>query len=323
MTSTLASLRRNCSDVLPPDFRIERELGRGSNNKVFRVTWDGATRVLRVPRRRSDTQQAGSAAWEALCTARAAHLNVAPTVHDMWFMRHAEGRWASGLYMVLEAFPMDLEHALFAKETHDTMLAQRAAVGDALVEALATLADDGMFVFDLKPSNIVVRLPPEAPVTVRLIDFGRDFCEWAGEGARAHPDMRAPTIDFVTRTLVARDGVADPALVAHLLTVSMVVQLSATVTRALHDDRHQHRMSRAQRVRIHPVAPHATRLLDSMRGENVAVVRQVLRSDDVRGVLQHYHGRRDAGTRRTLRYARDAAGRTLTPSTRAPGDGAR
>ena len=34
------------------------------------------------------------------------------------------------------------------------------------------------------------------------------------------------------------------------------------------------------------------------------VVREVLRVDEVRGVLHHYHGRRYAGTRRTLRLAR-------------------
>ena len=34
------------------------------------------------------------------------------------------------------------------------------------------------------------------------------------------------------------------------------------------------------------------------------IVREVLRTDEVRGVLRHYHGRRDSGTRRTLGWAR-------------------
>ena len=40
-----------------------------------------------------------------------------------------------------------------------------------------------------------------------------------------------------------------------------------------------------------------SRLLDGMQGRNVALARSVLRMDDVRGVLRHYH---DVGTRDAL-----------------------
>ena len=50
-------------------------------------------------------------------------------------------------------------------------------------------------------------------------------------------------------------------------------------------------------------APVAGDLIRSMQGRNVALLREVLRTDEVRGVLRHYHGRRDAGTKRTLRFA--------------------
>ena len=83
----------------------------------------------------------------------------------------------------------------------------------------------------------------------------------------------------------------------------MLVQLAAYDVQ-LHSDRSRHRLGRDEREAINGIARHARTLLDSMQGRNVRLVRTVLRSDDVRGVLQHYHGRRNAGTRRTLRFAR-------------------
>ena len=62
-------------------------------------------------------------------------------------------------------------------------------------------------------------------------------------------------------------------------------------------------MTEDERREINFLAPLATTLMGSMRGSNVALVRHVLRDDEVRGVMRHYHGRRDSGTRRTFRYA--------------------
>ena len=61
-------LNAKVSEVLPKDFELHEELGKGSNNKVFRVTWNGDEVILRTPRRQSDTQQRGSAKWEYLHT---------------------------------------------------------------------------------------------------------------------------------------------------------------------------------------------------------------------------------------------------------------
>ena len=69
--------------VLPDDVSVGDELGKGTNNKVLRCMWKGERCVLRVPRRRSDTQQRGSAAWELRHTLRASELAVGPRVlHD-------------------------------------------------------------------------------------------------------------------------------------------------------------------------------------------------------------------------------------------------
>ena len=291
-------MERRTVDALPADFKVHHELGKGSNNRALRVTWKGHDRILRVPRRHSDTQQRGNAKWEFLHTARASQLGAAPALYDAWYCRHAEGEWPSGLYLVMEYFPHDLERLL----EHDSplVLTHKAALGTAIVRTLEVLAHDRMFVYDLKPSNVVVRLEASATPTVRIIDFGRDFCEWKDASRDDDElDVNTPTIDMLARLVKG-----NAALVHHILFATMVVQLSATTSRRLYEDRRQHRLCRAERLDINPIVPYAVRLLESMQGCNLRRVRTLLRTDNVRGVLRHYHGRRNAGTRRTLAYAR-------------------
>ena len=71
-------------------------------------------------------------------------------------------------------------------------------------------------------------------------------------------------------------------------------------------------MGGEQRAGINPLASRAAALLAGMQECNIALVRDVLRADEVKGVLRHYHSRRNAGTKRTLRLARGAEG-CLTP----------
>lgn len=282
-------------DVLPSDFEVLETLGKGSNNRALRVTWEGATRVMRVPRRRSDTQRRGSAYWEYAHTARAAELGCGPALHAAWYARHADGDWTSGLYLVMDEYPYDLETLFEDEEARERVLELRPAISDALAGVLERLARDRLFVFDLKPTNVVVSLAPE--VDVRVIDYGRDFCEWGG--GRGELDVRTPHVDMAERLA---DGDAERA--THVLFATMLVQLAATTARCLYDDRHDHRMDREARAEINPAAPLARALLDGMRRGNVALVREMLRADEVCAVLQHYNGRRNAGTGRTLRFAR-------------------
>lgn len=290
---------------LPEGLVVEKEIGKGSNNKVFACTTaDGTECVLRAPRRRSDTQQRGSAVWEFRHTLKASQLGVGPTVYHAWCARHATGRWPSGLYVVTERFSHDLDDVLLVRdEMRDDYLARCDEVGDALVECLKTLSDALIFVYDLKPSNVVVDLDGDSART-KIIDFGRDFCEWAG--CEQDPESRTPIVDMLRKRVRARDGEGRTvdAVVSHVLFAAMLVVLSATTTYRLHDERTEHRMGAAERQKVHPVAARTRDLLDSMQGQNLALLREVLRSDDVRGVLRHYHGRRNAGTRRTLRLAR-------------------
>lgn len=288
---------------IPTDMQVRRELGKGSNNKVFAATWKDYEVVLRAPRRKSDTQQKASAIWEFRHTLKASQLGVGPLVYDAWYAKHAKDEWPSGLYVITERLDCDLHTALCDDAGMRQHVLQHVDVlGDALVACLRTLANNFVFVYDLKPSNIMVRVR-DGGVDVRVIDFGRDFCEWAG--CEHDPDSRTPIVDMLRKRLIARDGAQyDPKLVPHLLFVSMLLVLSATTTHILHEDRVEHRMSADGRAKAHPVAAQARSLLDTVQGRNLALVREVLRTDEVRGVLRHYHGRRNAGTRRTLRYAK-------------------
>jgi len=362
---------RHMSDVLPPDFAIHKVLGVGANNRALRVQWDGAVRVLRVPRRSSDTRQRGNAKWEFAHTARASMLKCAPTLYRGWYLRHAEGaKWPSGLYLLMEYFAHDLDKVFHDKSMWDRALAHRANIGRGIVDALTKLSSDELLVYDLKPSNVVLSFDDDdddeeedddddggggasdgarptrhaqrraratktnargaaandrrrrsgsgsgSGVTVRIIDFGRDFCEWGGN--KTERDRSTPIIDILRRTIVA-EGVnasGNAALVTptkgssyvddrlqHALFATMLVNLAATTTRHLYQARKRTRMPKELRQDINPVAPSCHSFLSSMQGRNVRLLRLALRYDEVRGVLEHYHGRRNAGTRRTLQFA--------------------
>ena len=273
--------------------------------------------MLRAPRRRSDTQQWGSALWEFRQTLRAAQLGVAPAVHHACYARHAAGEWTSGLYLVMDRYQCTLEEAICndgnrreALLRDDGALAKRIAA--QIVDGLVKLADDLMFVYDLKPSNIVVYVDVQKDdVRARIVDFGRDFCEW--DTRRCDPTARTPILTGL-RTLVegrekarAERGETPcdvDAIVRHVLFATMLVQLASTSTYNLYEDRDRHRLGAPERATANLFAPYARKLLDSMQGGNIALVRWVLRCDDVRGVMRHYHGRRNSGTARCLSLAR-------------------
>ena len=82
---------------IPHDLEVHEELGKGSNNKVFAATYKGEDVVFRVPRRRSDTQQHGSAHWEYQHMKLASECNVAPkfTPRGTPVTPHVSGRRVS------------------------------------------------------------------------------------------------------------------------------------------------------------------------------------------------------------------------------------
>ena len=296
---------------IPENWEVGEKLGKGANNTVYSVSVDGSEYALRTPRRRSDTQQRGSAIWEFRHTLKAAHLGVGPHVSRAFLAKHAKGKWPSGLYMVTERFQHDLDSALLDEpDLRAKAMTHRDALGNAIVECLQNLAKELIFVYDLKPSNIMVKLPDgdeDGEVKVRMIDFGRAFCEWAGETER-DPESQTPIVDMLRKRIRARDPeLSDKEvdeLVSHVLFATMLVQIAATMTRVIRDDRGSLRIDVAARRELNVVSAKAKELLDGMQGRNIRLIRQVFRMDSVRTVMGHYHGRRDAGTRRTFRYAR-------------------
>ena len=97
--------------VLPPELTIPEaeELGKGSNNRVVEASWKGEPCAFRLPRRKSDTQQKGSAKWEFAQTLRASQLGLSPDIYAAWYAKHGARGFPSGLYMVTEVFDCDME----------------------------------------------------------------------------------------------------------------------------------------------------------------------------------------------------------------------
>lgn len=286
----------------------EKTIGKGANNKVFVLIKNKVKLVLRAPRRRSDTQERGSALWEFRQTLKAAQLGVAPTIHDAWYARHAKGEWTSGLYLVMDRYECSLEDAIVDDaEKRSVLLKDEGRIGKQIasqvVQGLEKLANSLLFVYDLKLSNIVIRLDEEkGEATARIVDFGRDFCEWS-TGCN-DPLERSPIIDGLRRLVKQRgreENVDD--VVRHVLFAAMLIQLSATTTYGIYQDRHAHKMDADTRKEMNLFAPYAETLLQSMMEDNISLLRWVLRDDDVRGVLRHYNTRRKSGTGRSLRFA--------------------
>ena len=301
----VAAFDRHQCDVV-----VREELGRGANNGAYAAARedddDGTCRAARAaPAQRhaaKGQRPVGAAAHAARRRDRRGARRARRVVRAPRARRVDVG--ALPAVRTLPARPRDRprRHAR-AAERGDR--ARRRARRRAL--ALPARARRGAL-YDLKASNVVC-FGADGGVVARIIDFGRDFSEWDDEAVRAAAaDARAPCI-AMARALVARrwpdaDAATRDAVLTHALHATMMVVLSATLTRTLHEERDRHRMGAAERLSAHPLAQPVNALLDDTRGCDLAVVRALLRHDEVRSVLRHYHGRRSAGTRRTLALAR-------------------
>ena len=307
---------------VPADITVGACIGKGSNNRVFRATLasaggEGHDVAFRVPRRGSDTQQGGSAFWERTCMLRASELGVHPHVHKAWTAKHAHKEWPSGLYTVCDMYDHDLEDVIYDEDLRADFGLRGGSdnVAQGIFRCLQTLAGESMFLFDLKASNIVLRKDSEGAIDVRILDFGTDFCEWTPPPHVGHMEEMRPRSHVIS---VVRQAIRDractssgrpsedeDALCAHILLAVMLVITSATISFNLYHDRREHKMSQAVRVQANPMLALTRDYVASMRGMDVRILKRVLREDAVRGVLRHYHGRRNSGTRRTLMFATD------------------
>lgn len=286
-----------CED---PTFEIDvlGELGKGANNVVLHVRMkDDRELAFRVPRTKSDTQQRGSAKWEAIFSILASQMGVAPKLHSVWFKRHRERKWKSGLYMLSDLYPYEMEYMMTSQRWRDAWLANKDDVGKQLLAHLKTLSDKHILAYDVKPSNVVLKENGSGGFDARIIDFGTDFVE--RRNGSDELDRSSPVVDFV-----ARLAGEDDALVSHLLFATMLLILSATITVRLRSERYRQNLSLDTRKQLHPLAETTADFLASMQGKHRKMLREVLRHDEIRGVLRHYHSRRNAGTERTFKYAK-------------------
>lgn len=292
-TATSELRRAEASDALPKQLKIDfsKRLGRGANNVVYKGTFGETSVAVRLPATKADTQCYSRAAKEAALALKAAELQAGPKVLDAWYVRHGNDRIKSGLGMVLQLLDVELNKILLLGEPGEA-----AQAVEGTLRALNALASEGIVLTDLKPQNVMVKPPIRggAP-TVRIIDFGSEFAEAPFAPFRS---SECPLLGFLHDTITE-----DPKLQQHLIASAMLVQLSATTTRDLHS-RFQRRLKRPVKTPVSALAAATAKHLDGMRLSNIAFVRQLLRQDAFKGVLRHYAGRHNAGTGRTLRFAR-------------------
>ena len=145
----------------------------------------------------------------------------------------------------MERFESDMETVLCEdRDAIPRMVAARAAVEAEVVRCLSELARAHLFVYDLKPSNMVVRFRDDGGADVRVIDFAATFASASCRTPRqASPHRHAAAAHR------EEDGCADGSRalderVSHVLFVVMMVILSCTTTRCLYEDRGHHRLDR-------------------------------------------------------------------------------
>lgn len=297
-------IQRRKGTGLPHGYGLKmiRLLGKGGNNAVYLYkTRDGQQVVLRQPRRKSDTQRLGNATWEFRNTAIAVQVGVAPILYDAWYNRHATHDQRGGLHFISEYFPHDLHNLLI--ETPEKVFGLASALCATVTEQLRTLAENSLFCYDLKPSNIVFR---EKPIlVVKFIDFGRDFSEWRPFASDNEYLERAPVLSFM-QTLAEENSSSTAAakkLYTDLMYHVMLLILSSNIAFTLDSSRTASRQAFAEASSLNFMASVVKELRHDITGAHVMLLKKVLRQRDIRDTLRHYMGRRNCGTKRTFAYA--------------------
>jgi hypothetical protein len=281
--------------------KLIKLLGKGSNNAVYLAqTKEGTKVVVRQPRRNSDTQRIGNASWEFRNTAIAAQLETCPSLFDAWYVRHATKLQRGGLHFVCEYYPKDV-HSLLCDNPKDVIkIAKELRI--QVLRHLRKMADNNLFCYDLKPSNMVFK---DEPVDVRFIDFGRDFCEWRPYSSKNEFLERAPVLSFI-QTLAdehADERMTPQMLYTDLSYAVMVIMLSANIAYTLDQSRSAIRVCFAERSILNFMAAAAAELRTCTRGAHVKLIKEILRNRDIKDTIRHYMGRRNCGTKRAFYYA--------------------
>ena len=112
-------------------------------------------------------------------TIRAFQLGVAPTIYNVCFARHAKEMWTSGLYFITERYQTDFDDAIQDEETREMLLSNDGSliddIGQQTMKHLESMANDDMLVYDLKPSNIVLKSTETITLIQRSLITGGTF----------------------------------------------------------------------------------------------------------------------------------------------------
>lgn len=285
---------------VPSEIEIQEEIGRGSNNRVFKGvhTKSGQTVVIRCPRRKSDTERAGHAAWEFRHTLHASKLGVSPALYDAWYVRHKKPLQKSGLHLISEYFPHDGQEA-YAYYTED-ILKIKELIEQQLVEHIRKLADSCLFCYDLKPGNLVLDFEYKK---VKLIDFGREYCEhnpWDSESTE-----RSPITTYIKHLSKENTTNKDDAkkLYSELLFLTMLILLSSNTSYYLFTIKDKINADKHLRKELNIISDYTKEYIKGIRGNVIGIVRNILRHEEIRSVCRHYMSRRNSGTRRLFQWA--------------------
>jgi len=283
---------------LPPGLKLVRLLGKGANNSVYlyRTRADELV-VVRQPRKGSDTRRLGNATWEFRNTAIATSVGAAPLLFDAWYNRTRTSKQRAGLHIICGFYSKDV-HTLLVKDAHLVLSIQKE-LSKQTISHIRAMANTCLFCYDLKPSNMVFN---NAPIDVRFIDFGRDFCEWRPYCSTNEPVERAPVLSYI-QTIA--DENATPRfpgkeLYIDLMYTIMLILLSANIEQVLEENSHDIRCSYGQRAKLNFIALEVTHLRRSTCQTHVKLVQKILRHPDIRETLKHYLGRKNGGTKRTF-----------------------
>lgn len=162
--------RKRKGTGLPNGILLGKTLKRGTNNTVHVLNTPAGqpSVVARFPRVNSDTRDEEHAQWEFRHAVLAARLGVGPALFDAWYTRNPNPRQRKGLHMILERCYEDWHSAIFDDPTGALRIAD--TIGNVVSRHFARMAGIGLFAYDLKASNIVLK--PAGRIGMTWINLG-------------------------------------------------------------------------------------------------------------------------------------------------------
>ena len=269
----------------------------GSNNCVCRATAsptmssdeidERGEYAVRTPLADSDTRKLSYAREEARFTLMASNTGIGPNVYDVWYCESSSKQQNKGLHVVMDFLSMDLHEALF----HETewSMEHRDKLVARIEECVMKLAQMGIFTYDIKSSNIVLN---KSPFDMRFIDFSNTYTE-----------LRGGTHENTVYGMLASKTRNNSKLIDATIATTTMVILSANLSIEIWERRKRDNTTRDERERLNILRDRMRTLRRSTPAHVVHLVKCVLRNEDVKECIEHYMGRRNAGTKRVFEYA--------------------